>query len=497
MTQRQAIVSVVFVVYTAGLLWIAWIAWRRTRNLSDYILGGRSLSSGVAALSAGASDMSGWLLLGLPGFAYAAGLESLWIAGGLLLGTWFNWLLVARRLRRYSVITNDSLTLPDFLERRFRDDRRWLRTVSAVFILLFFVFYTSSGLVAGGKLFHAVFDLSYHWAVVAGCAAILIYTVARGFLAVSWTDVLQGLLMAVVLALVPVIAVHGLGGWASSFEGVAHRNPELLNPFTHADGKSLGVIAALSLLGWGLGYFGQPHILARFKAIHSPEALPAARRIAMTWVVLSMVGAVLVGVVGVAFVAPPLAGADTEKVFIIMVNTLFHPVVAGVCLAAILAAIMSTADSQMLVAASALTEDLYRAFLRREAGHVELVWAGRIAVVLIAVVALALAWDPGRKVLDLVAYAWGGFGAAFGPVLLMSLYWRRMTRNGALAGMLVGGTVVVIWKHLSGGWFDLYELVPGFVLALIAIFVVSILDRPPPAEIGVEFDEASAKRGGA
>ncbi len=492
MTPRQITIALVFLVYTVALLFIAWVAYRRTRNLSDYILGGRTLGSGVAALSAGASDMSGWLLLGLPGFAYAAGLESLWIAGGLLIGTWLNWLLVATRLRRYSEIANDSLTMPDFFERRFHDRRRLLRTVSAFFIILFFMFYTSSGLVAGGKLFHSVFNLPYHWAIAAGGASILVYTVAGGFLAVSWTDVLQGLLMSFVLLLVPVIAIHGLGGWDASFTRVAHANSQLLNPFTDAGGKPLGIIAVLSLLGWGLGYFGQPHILARFKAIHHPRALPAARRIAMTWVSLSLLGAVLVGVVGVPFVTPPLTGADTEKVFILMVNVLFHPVFAGVCLAAILAAIMSTADSQLLVAASVLTEDFYKAFFRSGAGHREQVWVGRSAVLLIAGVALVLAWDPGSKVLDLVAYAWAGFGAAFGPVLLLSLYWKRMTRNGALAGMVTGGTVVVVWKQLSGGWFDLYELVPGFLFATVAIVVVSLLDRVPPPEIAVEFDTAVA-----
>jgi sodium/proline symporter len=492
MTQRQITIALVFVVYTAALLFIAWVAYRRTRNLSDYILGGRTLGSGVAALSAGASDMSGWLLLGLPGFAYAAGLESVWIAVGLLVGTWLNWLLVATRLRRYSEIADDSLTLPDFFEHRFRDRRRVLRTVSAFFILLFFLSYTASGLVAGGKLFHAVFGLPYHWAIVAGGASILVYTVAGGFLAVSWTDVLQGLLMSFVLVLVPFIAVHGLGGWHSGLARVAHGNPALLDPFTDRTGKPLGVVTVLSLLGWGLGYFGQPHILARFKAIHHPRALPTARRIAMTWVTLSLVGAVLVGVIGIAFVSPPLSGADTEKVFILMVNMLFHPVFAGICLAAILAAIMSTADSQLLVAASVLTEDFYKAFFRSGAGHREQVWVGRTAVLAIAGIALALAWDPGRKVLDLVAYAWAGFGAAFGPVLLLSLYWKRMTRNGALAGMVVGGTVVVVWKHLSGGWFDLYELVPGFVFAVVAIVVFSLFDRAPSAEVVEEFDTAVA-----
>ena len=486
-------IGLTFIVYICGMLAIGWVAYQRTGNLADYILGGRKLGSWVTALSAGASDMSGWLLLGLPGYAYAAGFEAGWIALGLLVGTYFNWRIMAKRLRCYTEVAANSLTIPDFLEQRFRDSRHLLRVIAAFFILLFFLFYTSSGLVAGAKLFNAVFNWPYQWAIVVGATAILVYTFIGGFLAVSWTDLFQGLLMALALVVVPVVATISVGGWGASMNALESANPALVNALTSKLGEPLGLLGIVSLLGWGLGYFGQPHILARFKAIHSTPALDKARRIAVAWVTLSMLGALAVGIVGVAFLKEPLSGADTEKVFIIMVNTLFHPLVAGVLLAAILAAIMSTADSQLLVSASVLTEDFYKAMYRRQASQQELIWVGRMAVLLIALIAAVLAWDPGRKVLDLVAYAWAGFGSAFGPTLLFALFWSRMTRNGALAGMIVGGLTVVIWKQLSGGIFDLYEIVPGFMLSCLAIVIVSLLDRPPAIEIVDEFEAVDKK----
>lgn len=486
-------VGATFIVYVCLMMLIGYVAWRRTRSLSDYILGGRRLGSWVAAMSACASDMSGWLLLGLPGYAYASGLEAGWIALGLLIGTWLNWRLVAARLRHYSVIAGDSQTLPEFFEHRFHDGTRMLRVVSALFILLFFLFYTSSGLVAGGKLFNAVFDLPYHWAVTVGALVIVSYTFLGGFLAVSWTDLFQGLLMALALVLVPVIAIAREGGWTATLAKVSDAGPPLLNALTDAKGEPLGALAIMSLMAWGLGYFGQPHILARFKAIRSVDDIPAARRIAVGWVSITLLCAVLVGLAGIGYLEPPLQGADTEKVFILLVDALFHPVIAGICLAAILAAIMSTADSQLLVSAAAFTSDFYKALFRRSASERELVRTGRIAVILIAAMALVLAWNPERKVLDLVAYAWAGFGAAFGPALILSLFWRRMNRHGALAGILVGGLTVVVWKPLSGGLFDLYEIVPGFVLSLLGIVAVSLLTRAPGPAVLQDFDKASAR----
>jgi sodium/proline symporter len=490
------IVGATFIVYIFLMIFIGYLAWRRTNNLSDYILGGRRLGSWVTALSASASDMSGWLLLGLPGYAYAAGLEASWIALGLLIGTYFNWRLVAARLRHYSVVAGNSQTMPEFFENRFHDNTRLLRTVSAIFILLFFLFYTSSGLVAGGKLFNAVFDLPYHWAVTAGVLVIVIYTFFGGFLAVSWTDLLQGLLMVLALLIVPIIAISSLGGWGATFSSVSETNPALLDALTDIKNEPLGLLAIISLMAWGLGYFGQPHILARFKAIRSVADVPAARGIAVSWVSITLICAVLVGLVGIGYLEQPLQGADTEKVFILLVDALFHPVIAGLCLAAILAAIMSTADSQLLVSAAALTSDLYKPFFRRAASEQELIWTGRIAVLVIAMIGLVLAWDPERKVLDLVAYAWAGFGAAFGPALILSLYWRRMNRYSALAGIVVGGLTVVIWKQLSGGLFDLYEIVPGFIFSMLSIVVISMLTPAPEKAVLLDFDKVSGESAG-
>lgn len=462
-----------FVVYLVVVLIIGIVAWRRTANLADYILGGRRLGSWVTALSAQASDMSGWLLLGLPGYAYLAGFESLWLMIGLLLGTYANWLFVAARLRSATEKYGDSLTLPDYFSRRFNDQSGMLRIISATFILVFFTFYTSSGLVAGGKLFEAVFGLPYLWAVLAGAAAIVGYTFIGGFLAVSWTDFLQGSLMFLALIFVVIMGWAAVDGWPGLTAALDARNPALLDMSTNASGEPLGIIAIASLLGWGLGYVGQPHVLARFMAARTPQTITLARRIAMSWVSVTLVCGTLVGLIGIAYLPEVLADGESEKVFIHLASALFHPVVAGICLAGILAAVMSTADSQLLVASSAVSEDFYKGLLRKQAGQSELLWVGRLAVIAIAVLAFVLAMDPESKVLDLVAYAWAGFGAAFGPTIVLSLYWQGMQRRGALAGILVGGLTVIVWKQLNGGLFDLYEIVPGVIFSLIAIVLVS------------------------
>ncbi|EAT13849.1 sodium/proline symporter PutP [Bermanella marisrubri] len=485
-------VSITFGLYLILMLAIGYIAYQRTSNLSDYIIGGRSLGPVPSALSAGASDMSGWLLLGLPGYAYAAGYEAVWIAVGLLVGTYLNWLFVAQRLRTYSLSASDSLTMPSYFENRFHDTQRILRVVSAFFILLFFLFYTSSGLVAGGKLFETVFGLDYTWAVIIGTIAVVSYTFFGGFLAVAWTDVIQGLLMFAALLLVPIIAMNAEGGWGATTEAMAAKNPELLDAFTSTDGTAMTTIGILSLLGWGLGYFGQPHILARFKAIRSEDDIPTARRVAVTWSGFGLLGALLVGFAAIGYFDTPLE--DGEKAFMLLVDALFHPVISGILLAAILAAIMSTADSQLLVSSSALAEDFYKALFKTDAPQKELVMVGRLAVVGIAVVAAALAMDPDSQVLELVSYAWAGFGAAFGPALILSLYWKDMTKAGAVAGIVVGGTTVVIWGNLSGGILDLYEIIPGFLLATIAIVVASKLSGPPKPETLEGFEKAMGKK---
>ncbi|MCQ1059330.1 sodium/proline symporter PutP [Photobacterium sp. DNB23_23_1] len=481
------VITATFVAYLLTMLLIGYIAYMRTSSASDYFLGGRSLGPWPAALSAGASDMSGWLLLGLPGYAYAAGFEAIWLAGGLLVGTWANWLISSKRLRTYT-ITTDSLTIPDFLACRFNDESKLIQTISAFFILLFFLFYTSSGLVAGGKLFETVFGLDYSIAVTLGAACVISYTLFGGFLAVSWTDLVQGLLMAAALMIVPMLAMNG------TFSELRHElgtlNPELLTMLRNTSGEPLSLIAIISLVAWGLGYFGQPHILARFKASRTNRDLTTARRIAVIWSFLSMAGAILVGLVGLLYqtntIGTPLA--DAETIFMVLVNVIFHPVIAGILLAAILAAVMSTADSQLLVSSSALAEDFYKQVFRPNATSEDVVKVGRFAVVGISLLALLLALSPDSSVLGLVSYAWAGFGAAFGPVIVFSLYWARMNRNGALAGIITGGVTVVLWKQLSGGWFDVYEIVPGFILSTLAIILFSLITDEPQETVKTQHE---------
>ncbi|ELK5318437.1 sodium/proline symporter PutP [Vibrio vulnificus] len=474
MIESSFAITGTFIAYLILMVAIGVYAYKKTSSSSDYFLGGRSLGPWPAALSAGASDMSGWLLLGLPGYAYAAGIESFWLAGGLLVGTWANWLVSAKRLRTYSIQT-DALTLPEFLSRRFDDKSKLIQTISAFFILLFFLFYTSSGLVAGGKLFETVFGLDYSTAVIIGTLCVVSYTLFGGFLAVSWTDLVQGLLMAAALMIVPIAVMEG--GFGQLATDMHNINPELLTLWNDAKGEPLSAIAIISLVAWGLGYFGQPHILARFKASRTNCELGTARRIAVGWTALSMAGAILVGLVGLVWVNghPGTELADGEKIFMLLVNTVFHPVIAGILLAAILAAVMSTADSQLLVSSSALAEDFYKQVIKPDASSQEIVMVGRIGVVVISIIALILAMTPDSSVLGLVSYAWAGFGAAFGPAVVLSLYWKGMNRNGALAGILIGGITIVVWKQLTGGWFDVYEIVPGIIFSTIAIVGVSKL----------------------
>ncbi|NBJ69377.1 MULTISPECIES: sodium/proline symporter PutP [Clostridia] len=497
---------VTFIVYLVGMLTIGMIMYYRTNNLSDYVLGGRGLGPGVAALSAGASDMSGWLLLGLPGAIYASGLSEAWMGIGLAIGAYLNWQFVAKRLRVYTEVSNNSITIPDFLANRFKDTSHILRVIAALVILLFFTFYTSSGMVAGAKLFEASFGLSYEAALWIGGIIVISYTLLGGFLAVAWTDFVQGLLMFLALLVVPVVALTQMGGWDAAVQAVGEINPTHLNMV-----EGVGVMAIISSLAWGLGYFGQPHILVRFMALRSHKDVPKARFIGTAWMVLGLYGAIFTGFVGLAFISTQEVSilsefgiqvvnenglqvlADSEKIFIAFSQILFHPVVAGVLLAAILSAIMSTIDSQLLVSSSAVAEDLYRAIFRKTATDKELVWVGRLATVIIALIALLIALNPDSSVLDLVGYAWAGFGAAFGPIILLALFWRRVTRNGALAGIVVGAVAVIIWGPiLSGGIFDLYEIVPGFFFNLCTTIIVSLLGKPNE-ELIADYDETVKK----
>ena len=488
---------ITFGLYILAMIGIGFAAWRRTRSLDDYILGGRSLGSFVTAMSAGASDMSGWLLLGLPGALFLSGVSEGWIAVGLVIGAWCNWKYVAAPLRVYTERTRNALTLPDYFTHRFEDGSRVLRILSALVILVFFAIYAASGIVAGARLFEAVFDVPYAQALWVGAAATIIYTLVGGFLAVSWTDTVQATLMIFALVLTPIVVVIASGGPAASLAIIETANPANVDFF-----RGGSIVGIISLMAWGLGYFGQPHILARFMAADSVTSIPAARRIGMAWMVTCLAGAMAVGFFGIAwFHANPgqaaTVTANPERVFIELSRLLFNPWIAGVLLSAILAAIMSTLSCQLLVCSSALTEDFYKGFFRKDAGQAELVWIGRLTVLLVSLLAIWLASDPDSRVLGLVSYAWAGFGAAFGPVVLFSLVWKRMTRNGALAGMIVGAATVLLWKQ--GGWFGLYEIIPGVAFASIAIVLGSLLGPPPSPAMERTFDDVQdeLRRAGA
>lgn len=443
-------------------------AWFKTQNLADYLLGGRKMGAMVTALSAGASDMSGWLLLGLPGAVYVSGLQESWIVVGLLIGAFLNWQFLARPFRARTQKL-EALTLPHYFQERFEDKSRILGLISSIIILLFFTFYVASGLVAGAKLFTATFGLTYHIALLVGGLVIVGYTAIGGFLAVSWTDVIQGLLMLLALVVVPVIMLMELRGPEMVILNLRAMNPSYLHFW-----QGVPALTIVSLLAWGLGYFGQPHILARFMAIHSPGAVPRAKWIGMSWMLITILGAVAVGLLGIVYLkSNTLVQGDAEKIFIHLTQMIFNPWIGGVLLAAILAAIMSTIDSQLLVSSSSLTQDFYRAWINPHANPKQMIRAGRLAVLLIALVALAIAYDPQNGVLDLVSYAWAGLGASFGPLVLFSLYWESTTRLAAILGVLVGAGTVVGWSLLEGGIFDLYELLPAFVFSSLTILLVS------------------------
>lgn len=472
--------------YFALMLAIGFYAYRNSTSSSEeYILGGRKLSPAVAALSAGAADMSGWLLLGLPGALFISGLASAWIGIGLTFGALVNWILVAPRLREQTERYDNSLTIPQFLANRFPSRAMALRVVSAVIVVVFFSVYTASGLVAGGKLAESAFSSVLQFGSVSAYAmgvsltltAVLVYTVLGGFLAVSLTDFVQGVIMMLALVIMPVVVLYGPGGGGltQASATLATVDPTFLSWFS-----GLSVVGFLSAIAWGLGYFGQPHIIVRFMAIRSIREIPTARNIGMSWMVISLIGAISLGVFGRAYaVRNGLEVADPETIFIVLADLLFHPLVTGFLFAALLAAVMSTISSQLIVASSSLTEDFYRLFLRTEAGEKEAVLIGRISVLVVGVVAAVIAWDPTSKVLGLVSHAWAGFGAAFGPLIVLALTWRRMTGTGAVAGLVVGALTVMGWIAL--GWDvsfmggpGVYEIIPGFAAAWAAIYFVSL-----------------------
>ena len=487
--QSEALISLGL--YFILMMAIGYYAYRKsTSNVSEYMLGGRQLHPAVAALSAGASDMSGWMLMGLPGAIYVSGMSSAWIAVGLLIGAYLNYKLVAPRLRAYTEIADDAITIPDYFEKRFKDKSRLLRVISSVVIVVFFTLYTSAGVVAGGKLFEASFGMSYEIGLFITAGVVVAYTLFGGFLAVSLTDFVQGCIMFVALVTVPIVTFMVLGGTEPILTELNSIDPTLLQMTT-----GVTLMGVISSMAWGLGYFGQPHIIVRFMAIATLKEVRPARHIGMAWMLVTVVGAVATGILGLAYVSSTGAElTDPETIFILLSQVLFHPLVGGFLLAAILAAIMSTISSQLLVSSSSLTEDFYKHFVRRGASQKELVLVGRISVLAVSLVAIALAFDRSSTILSLVSNAWAGFGAAFGPLILLSLFWRGMTRSAALAGMITGAVTVLVWIYAPfqiGGMAPsavMYEMVPGFALSLIVTLVVGFMTRTKTSALTEDFD---------
>jgi len=480
----EIITIIAFITYLVVVVAIALVAYLATRNLSDFVLGGRQLGGPVAALSAGASDMSAWLLLGLPGAVFTFGLNQIWLPIGLTIGAYISWLVIAKPLRLYSEMANDSLTLPSFLDNRFMDETGVIRVALAIVTLVFFAFYTASGLVGGAMLLQR-FNFSYEHALLIGTTVIVSYTFIGGFLAVSWTDFFQGTLMFCCLIVVPIVACNNFGGLDKTLETITQQGPHRLN-FLH----DFNFLLVANLLAWGLGYLGQPHILVRYMAVRTEKDIPIARRICIGWMSISMMGAVLTGFVAIAYFYEQ--DINPESVFIAFSQTLFSPWISGILFAAILSSIMCAIDSQMLASSSALTEDLYHRWFRKNASQRELIWIGRISVVFIAILATYLAYDPKSSVLSLVAFAWAGLGAAFGPSVVGALFWRRMTNKGAILGIFAGAISVIVWKLNPNkvGIFSLYEIIPGFIFGTTGVVLGTLLDKPPSEKVLHLFDAA-------
>lgn len=503
-------VIIAFILYLLMMVLVGAFYARRNGNTEDYFLGGRKLGGFVAALSAQASDMSGWLLMGLPGSIYALGMGQAWIAVGLFAGTVFNWLCISGRLRRYTIRANNALTLPTYFENRFHDQKRILLFISSVTIVVFFLVYTASGLAAGGKLFTSIFNIDYQVALTIGAAVILIYTFLGGFMAVCVTDFIQGTLMLIALLAVPLIAVGLIGGSSNVISilegsGIEGGTDAYLSFFRNGS-ESYKVTDIISGLAWGLGYCGMPHILVRFMAVRNEKELNKSKGIAIVWVLLSLIMSCLIGIVGRAYLSPVLAGGDTEQVFINMIiqifmKDMFIPILGGIFLCGILAAIMSTADSQLLVTASSVAEDIYKGIVKRDTKDETVFRISRITVVVIAVLAYLIALNPNNSIMGLVSNAWAGLGAAFGPTVLLSLYWKRTNFQGAVAGIVSGALTVVIWDYipLLGGRTlaaetGIYSLAIGFFVSILVIVVISLLTPAPSEQMNQEFDDVRKGR---
>ncbi len=501
-----------FAVYLLLMIVIGILCMKKAGTTEEYFLGGRGLSAGVAALSAQASDMSGWLLMGLPGALYAFGTGQAWIAIGLFIGTVCNWLFISSRLRRYTIRANNSLTLPSYFENRFRDKKRILLMVSSIVIVIFFLVYTASALAAGGKLFNSVFGIDYHAALLIGAFVILVYTFMGGFMAVCVTDFVQGSLMLVGLLLVPIIAYNMLDGSMVDLlaqSQVPGGTAGYLSLFSNGE-RPYTFIEIFSQLAWGLGYCGMPHILTRFMAVKNEAELQKSKAIAIGWDILSLTGACFIGILGRAYLFPTILGETTssssENVFIEMIHKVFTvdlalPFIGGLFLCGILAAIMSTADSQLLVTASAVSEDIYRGFVNPKAADDKVMKISRLTVVAVSVLAVLIAWNPDSSIMGLVSNAWAGLGSAFGPIVLMSLFWRRTNLAGAVAGIVSGGLTVILWDYIPliggqtlGTVTGIYSLAVGFLLSILMIVIFSLTTKAPSQEILDEFDAVAKEK---
>ena len=506
-------ILIAMIIYMAVIIVIGLVfAKRANQSSEDYFLGGRSLGPWVTAMSAEASDMSGWLLMGLPGVAYWCGLaDAAWTAIGLAVGTYFNWLIVSKRLRRYSVRANNSITLPDFFSNRFREDKKVIMSLAALFILIFFTVYAASCFVTCGKLFSTLFGAPYIAMMVVGAVFVLIYTILGGFLAESASDFMQGIVMIVALTVIVGISTVKAGGVGAVIEN-AKSIPGffeffgLASPSLNEAGEQIieaglpvfgeaseyGALKVCSMLAWGLGYFGMPQVLLRFMAIRKEEELNRSRRIAMVWVIISLAVAVFIGIIGrYLYPTAHLTASDAENIFITLATSSLPAILAGFVMAGILAATISSSDSYLLIAASAVAKNIYQGIFKKDATDKQVMKVSRITLLVIALIAMIIAMDENSVIFKVVSFAWAGFGATFGPIMLFSLFWKRTNKAGAIAGMVSGAAMVFIWKlgiSKIGGAFAIYELLPAFIFSAICIVVVSLLTAPPSKEIEEDFE---------
>jgi len=493
-------VLIAFIVYFALVLGIGYYFYNKSHNMEEYFLGGRSMNPYVTAMSAQASDMSSWLLMGLPGAVLLLGLGEAWIGIGLAIGSYLSWLFVAKKLRIHSEVSGNALTLPEFFSNRFKDNKGLLRNVAAVIILFFFVIYVASGFKGCGVIFTTIFpEIGLEIAMIIGGIIIIAYTFMGGFKAVAWTDFFQAILMVIAIVAVPLATIgNTTGGWEAIEAGLNGLGTEFLNIF-YDGGVQMSFIGILSLLAWAFGYFGMPHIVVRYMAIRDPKEVKVARRVSLIWIIVALTFAILVGIVGRGYLMIEYGGIpdgfNAEHIFVFLSGDLFPALIAGVLYAAIMAAIMSTADSQLLVASSSITNDILgktKWAAKQENLEHKLMWISRGIVIVIAILSMILALYGGSNIMGLVSYAWAGFGAAFGPLMILSLYWKKTTYYGAVASMFAGFLTVILWNTFLTGPTGIYELLPGFIIALIVGVVVSLVTPKPTDEMIAEFEQAEA-----